>query len=1098
MVSQDADPNPSGQGGAPAETSAPLSAGQQRIWFSQQLMEGGTAYNELMGVRLTGELHVAALAEALRNLVARHGSLRTVFREVDGELRQLVRTTAEIDFELVDRTGSPERAAIQQIVAVESGRRFDLTEGPLLVTRLVRLSDRSHLLLLSMHHIIVDALSAVVLARDLAALYRSALTGDPVDLPAVERDYADFARQETQRFSTPKAKRDLAYWVGQLGGEPRALNLPTDRPRPEVMTSNGRALFRSFPPELTANLHKLAQRHRSTLFMTLVTGIATMLGRAGRTEEVIIGTPVADRPEHSQEVVGFFLNTLALRIDLSGDPTFTEALARVRAVSLDAFDHAGVPFEHVVKALEPPRVTDRTPVFQVLVEFENDAQSWPDMPGLTAEPLDCAADRTVTDLTFYLKKRAEGLVCQVDYSTDLFDESTAEGLVSLLQAILQHAVGAPDSPLSRLAPGDGAVEPEGVHGPRVEIQGRTVHERVEEQAARRPDAIAVDAPDGVLTYAELIGRASVVAGRMRTHGVRPGDVVALWLPRQADLIAAMLAVLQCGAAYLPLDPSLGTQRVDTVLDESRSRFMLAHRGAHRPTAGVTVLEIPVDPDGPAQRPEPSFPGSRDDACYVIYTSGSTGRPKGVVGTHGGVLNLCGWHHRRFGFDASGRAAMVCSQSFDASVLEIWPTLTAGGRVVIAPDECRLDSLALARWYRRHAVTFSILPTQLGGELLTLPDTAQPPLRHLLLGGEEMRRRPRPGLPYEVVNVYGPTETTVLVTTETVADSAAEDMPVALGLPIDGTDLYVLDEQGRDVPPGAVGELYVGGAGVAAGYLNRPDLTGERFVDRSAAGGPAGRLYRTGDLVRRSPDGRLEFRGRVDDQVKIRGYRVEPGEIAHTLRSFDEVADAVVISRRDDHGDAYLIAYVVPDGPHDRTAPDFLDRLRERLAARLPDFLVPRHWALLDTLPLNGNGKIDRSALPDPGHASGPPVVSAPAIRPDSPRATPPAHPADVRAVDPGDARAADQVEHTLRRLWSDQLGLLPERIATGRSFFDLGGHSINAVRLLNRVRETFGSDYSMADFYREPTIDAMAARTRAGGSPDDGDITTPERVTGTV
>jgi iturin family lipopeptide synthetase A len=1009
-----------------AEETAPVSDGQQRVWFSEQLLAGRSVYNEVKAIRLRGVLDVDALRTAVGGLLDRHASLRTVFREIDGELRQVIRPAAGPDFELVDRSGADETAAAREALDTEGRRQFDLADGPLIVTRLLRLAPDSHILVLSMHHIVTDALSTIIMCRDLSALYRAALDGRPADLPELRTTYADHARRQAEAGDSASARDDLDWWVRQLGAALPEPPLPADRPRPEVMTSHGRAVFATLDPELSAALKELSRSRGVTLFTTLLAAFAAMVGQVGGGDEVVLGTPASVRPEGTEDIVGFLLNLLALRIDLSGDPTFAELLGRVRSVVFDAYDRAGTPFEQIVHSLAVPRRTDRTPVFQVIVEFENESVFELDLPGVEAAVLELATGRAVTDLTVNLTNGAAGILCQLEYNTDLFDAASVDGFLATWRGILQAGAQNPEMRLSELA---------GLRGPRFEEPGGTVHRLVEEQAARRPDAIAVESSKGRVTYGELAKRAGRIAGALAARRVSPGDVVALWLPRSGDLIAAMLAVLKRGAAYLPLDPALGRQRVDVVLAESGARLMLAAGDAAHP-AGVEVLDI-----AEALRAEESasHPGQPQDACYVIYTSGSTGRPKGVVATHAGVVNLCRWHHRRFGFGETGRAAVVCSQSFDASVLEVWPALTAGGTIVVADDADRLDTRALAAWYRRHEISFSIVPTQLGAEFLTLADDLQPPvLRHLLLGGEEMRRRPRPGLPYEVVNIYGPTETTVLVTAEPVADAQAAPLPVALGRPIDNTDLHILDEHAHPVAPGAEGELYIGGAGVARGYLGRPELTAERFVTTRW-----GRLYRSGDLVRLRPDGRIEFRGRTDDQVKIRGYRVEPGEAAHALLALDEVADAFVAARRDRRGDAYLVGYVVPKSPTPDA--DVAGRLRGRLAKTLPDYLVPTRWVLLDALPLNPNGKIDRAALPDP--------AQTPAVVPAAP------------------SRTADRV----RELWSAELGR-PVGDDAAASFFDLGGHSINAMRLLNRVRDEFDTEYSMMDFYKNPTIATMATR----------------------
>ncbi|CAM5284486.1 MupA/Atu3671 family FMN-dependent luciferase-like monooxygenase [Streptomyces abikoensis] len=1098
---------------APAPVEAPLSPGQQRIWFLERMLPGRTAYNETKAIRLDGPLDVPALRAALRGLVARHEGLRTVFRETGGEPRQVVRPPSEPDFAVVDGMGRGDEA-VRETLAAESARRFDLAEGPLFVTRLVKLADDAHVLVLSLHHIVVDAASATVLTRDLSALYRSWRDGTDPGLPALTWSYAEHAREQAAALESPEAAADLAYWRETLGGGLPDLNLPTDRPRPAVMTSNGRAVFRTLDPELSARLRELSRTRRSTLFTTLLAGYAAMLHRVTGQDDIVIGTPVSDRPQRAGDLLGFFVNTLALRFDLSGDPSFAALLDRVRGRALDAYDHAGVPFEAVVRELAPPRVTDRTPVFQVLAEFQSSEPFRFELPGVRATPLDAGPDKALTDFTVYFTDQPQGIRCHLEYNTDLFDPETAERFFATFRDVLTAAVAAPDTPLSRLArpasgdaapsvPGGpvragagnpapaasgepaapavpgGPVPAEWERGPRRAVEAVTVHALVARRAAEAPGATAVLDGDERLTYGQLEEQAWLAAV-LRERGAA-GDPVALWLPRSAALVVAMLAALKAGSPYVPLDPALGRARAEKVIAESGARVVVAAQdvrdmqaGRLRLPGGVAVV---APGDVPAGTPAPAeHAADPESLCYVIYTSGSTGEPKGVAVPHRAVADLCAWHHRRFGFTPADRSALVCSQSFDASVLEVWPALTAGASLTVAGESVRKDPLALARWYAAQGVTLSILPTALGEALLQLPPEAQPPLRHLLMGGDVMRTRPRPGTPYEVANVYGPTEVTVLCTVETVAPGTDPD-EIAIGRPVDNVRLRVLDESGAPVAVGAVGELYVGGPGVARGYLHRPEAGAGRFLP-DPDGGPGDRLYRTGDLVRWTADGKLQFRGRTDDQVKIRGFRVEPEEVSRALNSLEGVREAVVLARRNARGEAYLAAFAVPadpvgDGADDRQA--FADLMADALAERLPEYLVPRAWTVLAALPVTAGGKLDRAGLPAPDL-----VTAVPAAAPV---------PGEDNAAEDDAAEPSGGVERRLRALWADEFGTDAGAIAPDASFFDLGGHSITAIRLVNRAREEFGADYPMVRFYERPTLRAMAAffAGESSGASGDGD-----------
>ncbi len=1067
----------------------PLSPSQLRIWFLERMLPGRTAYNEVKAIRLDGPMDVPALRRALHSLVARHEGLRTVFREIGGEPRQVVQAAGEPDFEVLDRTDAGDddaaSAALREVLASESARRFDLVHGPLFVTRLVSLGVQRHVLVLSIHHLMIDAASAAVLARDLSALYRSELQGTASGLPALTRSYAEVIGAQLASLDTPRTATDLAYWRRTLGGELPVLELPCDRPRPATMTSNGRAVFHTLDPALSARLRELSRAHRSTLFMTLLAGYATMLHLVTGQQDIIVGTPVSHRPQGTDDVLGFFVNTLALRFDLSGDPSFASLLGQVRTVALDAYDHSDVPFETVVRELAPPRTTDRTPVFATLAEFQSGDPFRFDLPGIRAVPLDVGPDKALTDLLVHFTDQpdhAGGIRCHLEYNTDLFDPDTVEGFFATFRTLLEAAVHEPATPLSRLggpvthaALGDPVPEA-WQHGPDRPVQDTTVAELVARQAAAAGGRTAVICRDVVLTYAELDARAGRLAAVIgaRDHTDAP---VALWLPRSAELIVAMLAVLRSGRAYVPVDPSHGRARAEAVIAECGARILVsqgAQSGALTLPDGVTVVDVTDDAHGaPSATALPTGPGS---ACYVIHTSGSTGVPKGVAVAHRAVVNLCQWHHRRFAFTPEDRSALVCSHGFDASVLEIWPALTAGASVTVADDTVRRDPLSLARWYEAQKVSFSILPTSLGEAVLGLAPGDQPPLRHLVVGGDVLRTRPRAGTPYELVNVYGPTEVTVLCTAETVAPESPGTMgrPIPIGRPMDNVRLRVLDGAGNPVPVGTVGELYVGGTGLALGYLHRPELTEERFVPDPAGGGPAQRLYRTGDLVRWAPDGALEFRGRTDDQVKIRGFRVEPEEVTRALRGLDGVRHAVVLAHRNRRDEAYLAGYVVPTdpvggSPADRQA--YAELLAEGLTAHLPEYLVPRAWAVLAELPLSGNGKLDRSALPAPG------IVAA---VPDPPGTAP--QPSAGSAADHPGARVSDR----LRGLWAEEFDIGADTIDPDSSFFALGGHSISAIRLVNRVQEEFGTDYPVVRFYQDPTFGAMAAYLGgAATAPDD-------------
>ncbi|SCK47635.1 amino acid adenylation domain-containing protein/natural product biosynthesis luciferase-like monooxygenase domain-containing protein [Streptomyces sp. WMMB 714] len=1032
---------------------APLSPGQRRIWILEQLLPGRSAYNEPAAIPLDGPLDTDALREALSRLTERHEVLRTVFRTEAAEPMQYVLPHAAPELPVVDCPESSEAAAMREALAEESERRFDLERGPLFQTRLLRLGEQRHVLVLSFHHIVVDGVSAGIVTRDLSALYRAARSGTRDELPELPLTYRDISRRQAADARADDARDgDLAYWKETLSGELPVLDLPTDRPRPPRPSARGRSLHRTLPPELVAGLRKSGRSARATLFMTLLSGYAAMLREVSGQEDIVIGTPVSDRPEGTHDLVGFFVNTLALRLDCGGDPTFRQLLERVRSTALDAYDHSGTPFDTVVNAVAPPREdTSRAPVFQVMAEYESGPPFLLDLPGVTARPAAVGADKALVDLTVYFSVTGDSVECRFEYSTDLFDEATVAGFAARFERILRAAAADPSVRLA--APRTGA-SAEGTARP---VEDTTVHELFARQARRDPGRPAVSAADCSLSYGELDERAERLAESIRGLPVDGGPPVALWLPRSAGFVVAALAVLKTGRACLPLDPALGPQRVTDVLEDSGARIVLTNGDAPALPPlpeGVTTFDTggaADTPAGSAGQALASVTAASDGAsetCCLIYTSGSEGRPKGIGLSHRGLVNLVQWHHSRFGTGPGTRGAVVCSQSFDASLLEIWPVLAAGGSLAVAGDEVRLDPRALSRWYAREGITFTMLPTALAEEVLALPPDQQPPLRHLVCGGEQLTRRPHAGAPYGTVNVYGPSEVTVLATTHTVPAVPADgdDGPIPIGYPIDNTRLDVLDAEGRPVPAGAVGELHITGPGVALGYHSDPELTAERFVPTTG-----GVRYRTGDLVEVRPDGALVFRGRADDQVKISGFRVEPAEPDRALRGLPGVRNAAVVARRDPRRGSRLVGYVVPEDAGRAAEPSYPAELERQLDARLPHYMVPREWAVLPGLPLNVNGKLDRSALP-PG--------TVPALAPP-------------RTDDAGAAAGGPDVEATLRKLWADALGADTEHLADDVSFFSAGGDSLSAIRLVGRAVEEFATDYPVVRFFEQPTLRAM-------------------------
>nr|WP_234320317.1 non-ribosomal peptide synthetase [Streptomyces sp. SBT349] len=1038
----------------------PLSAAQRRIWFLERLHPGTRMYHEPKAIRLEGPLNLPALRWALERVAARQPALRTVFRDRDGVPYQEVREEARLDCPVEDHTGSTEEEALRSALETAGGHLFDLDEGPLVSARLLRLSDERHLLFLLAHHLVFDSSSTVVFTRDLAALYRSWPDGDP-GLPPVPTGPA--APVDPVR----KAEA-LAYWRRRLDGV-GALDLPTDRPRPPVRSGAGAALTVELDGELTTGLRRYCAERRATLFMALTAAIGATLGRFSGQRDVVVGTAVADRPADAADAVGLFLDTVALRLDLDGDPDFATLLNGVRDRATTAYEHLGVPFDELVGALNPLRDPGRNPLFQVLVEYENESQVEFDPPRLAATLLDVPSARAPFDLSFYLTHHAAGVRVMVEYDTALFDESTVRRFVAYIERVLRRALASPAAPLSALTAltdGDRAeLSRMGrLDEPAPPVAG-TLHGMFELQARATPDAVALLA-DGVrLTYREVDERADRLAHRLRARGAGRGERVAVFLPRGPELIVALLAVLKSGAAYVPIDASVPAARLHHLLDDAGPVLLLtypplldahpalARRPVHLvetgdgPESGPGDVMPPVDGPPPDVRPE--------DPAYCVYTSGSTGRPKGVVVPHRGPANLVRQHVERH---PALRTLQWTSHAFDVSVQEIFTTLAAGAALVLIGDEVRKDPAAVAETVRRHGVQRVFMPAI---PLTYLVETGPelPSLREVFSAGDVLKLTPAFGRflaahpRCALYNQYGPTEASVIVTSHRV-DPAGEEHP-PIGTPIDGVRIHLRDARGVEVPVGVVGEIHVSGTAVAHGYHALPEETAAAF--RAEGGGMS---YRTGDLARWRPDGTLAFVGRVDDQVKIRGHRVEPAEVRAALTRMPGTRDVAVVSRRDHRGEVELVAYVETPGAG---AADALGRLREALAAELPAPMVPRHWVALDRLPVNAAGKLDRSRLPDPE------VTREPTDAPVEP---------------------ASALERELHALWCSELNT--GAVSVTRSFFALGGHSLGAVRLLHRMAEEHGVELSMARFFRAPTIRAVAGRFEPGpDAPVDAEVPMP-------
>ena len=952
----------------PRGTDVPLSFAQQRLWLLDQLEPTSWTYNVTVARRLRGALQLDPLQRALDELLARHEALRTTYPMVDGHPVQRIGPSQPFPLRIVDATDSGcAEAEAKRVAGVEVRREFNLSHGPMIRGVLVRLSPGDHVFVLTMHHIATDAWSEGVLLRELGVLYDAFADGQPSPLAPLPIQYADFAVWQRERFAGESLHEQLEYWLPQLEGLPPLLEIPADHPRPLRRSGRGGSIDIEISASLTTELRRVAGAGRATLFMTVLAAFQLMLARYSGQDDIAVGTAIANRPRLETEgLVGFFTNTLVLRTDLSGDPSFLDVIARVRDVALDAYRYQDLPFEHLVKALRPERSLGHTSLFQHMFVFQNTLGRVLNLDGLTVEEFALDHDTAMFDLTLTLREERDMLVGTLEYTTDLFDQPTAERMAGEFRKLLEAAVADPDRPFSEFDLLDHSERHKVLvewNNTRAAFPNRCIHELFRERAAAHPDAIALTEGDVSLTYRDLNERADALASRLRALGVGPDVRVGILLYRSTDAIVAILATLKAGGAYVPLDPDYPVARIAFMVDDSQIEVVVT-RDALRDLVGqcrVQVVRMDVD-DGPMLEPRNDAPtiATPDNLAYVVYTSGSTGMPKGVLVEHRAVIALL------FGvdyvhFDEVGAILHMAPLAFDASTFEIWGALLHGARCVVYPDQkFALDRFGtvLAAHVDTLWLTAAVFNAVIDEDWRILRG-----IRQLIVGGEALSvdhvAKAIEFLPHvRLVNGYGPTEVTTFAACHEIRAFEPGTDRVPIGRPIANTELYILDGSRQPVPIGVPGELYLGGAGLARGYLNRPELTTERFVPHPFCTNPDARLYRTGDLARYRSDGDVEFLGRLDDQIKVRGFRVEPGEVEAVIREFPAVTTAAVMGRKDDRGQHHLIAYVVGGA----SRPLSTHELRDHLRSRLPEYLVPDGIVTVDSLPLTPNGKLDRKAL----------------------------------------------------------------------------------------------------------------------------------------
>ncbi|MFE2755821.1 amino acid adenylation domain-containing protein [Actinosynnema sp. NPDC059335] len=1030
------------------ENTFPLSVAQRGIWFLEQVRPGNPAYVIPAALRLRGTLDVDVLRAAVAGIVRRHEALRTTFELRGGMPVQVVHPAVDVPVTEVDLRGQDvEGEALEQRIAAELAEPFDLTTGPLLRLRLLRLGERDRVLAVATHHLVSDGRSVGVFVSELSALYAAFTAGRPSSLPPPAIQYGDFAVWQNER-----AAGDLDYWRRHLEGAPAALELPTDRPRPAVQGFNGGSVPFELPAALMAGLGAVARQHRATPYMALLAVLQVLLHRWTGQTDVVVGVPTANRTRPEVEsLIGFFVNTLPVRTDLAGDPTFDAVLASVRASCLAAYARQDVPFERIVEDQRRPRDLSRSPVFQVGLSYQGDPLPALEMAGVSISRVPLRARGARFDLELQFFSDDEGrLTGWFEYDSDLFEETSVAGLARCFRRLVEQVVDDPATTVASLELLDGA-ERERVlaagAGPSREWPGvGLVHERVAEQARATPDAEAVRFEGRSLTYAELDRWANRLAHRLVRGGVGRDVPVAVSVPRSLELVVSLLAVLKAGGAYLPLDPAYPRARLAHMLDDAAAPVLLTRRDVVDglpPTAAealcVEELDLSGEPDT-----DPGVAVDGEDLAYVIYTSGSTGRPKGVMNVHAAIRNRLLWMQDAYRLGPDDRVLQKTPFSFDVSVWEFFWPLMSGATLVVAPPDAHRDSGRLIELIRSERITtLHFVPSMLQ-VVLGEPGLEEcTSLRRVICSGEALPRATQERFfarsSAELHNLYGPTEAAIDVT-HWRCRRDGDPRPVPIGFPIANTGVHVLDDRLRPVPTGVAGELHIAGRNLARGYLGRPALTAERFVEH-----PLGRLYKTGDRARQRSDGAVEYLGRLDDQVKLRGFRVELGEVGSALAEHPDVTEAVAVVRGD-----RLVAYLVAV----RAVPAV--ELTAHLRERVPDYAVPSVFVPLPAIPLTPNGKLDHAALPEPDGAR-PEVATA--------------------FVAPGEGLPA-----TIARLWCDVLSV--DRVGAHDNFFDLGGHSLALARVRAALVEALGRDVSMVELFQYPTVAALAEHlARDGDAP---------------
>jgi amino acid adenylation domain-containing protein len=997
----------------------PLSFSQERLWFLDRL-EGSLQYHLPAVLRLKGELNKEALEQTLQTIINRHEVLRTVILEHEGRGYQHLLPPDSWTLGIIAEPGYKEETeGLSSFIAGLISKPFDLSGDYMLRADLIRLNQDDHILVVNMHHIASDGWSTSILVKEVIALYEG--YANHTELPSLRIQYADYAIWQRNYLQGEVLENKLGYWKEKLTGV-APLQLPADFNRPAIQSSRGAIHNFKIEQRLSLQLVDLSHRHGTTLYMTLLSAFKVLLYRYSGQEDICVGTPIAGRNQQELEsLIGFFINTLALRSQVSGDMSFTTLLADVKRMTLEAYGHQEVPFEKVVDVVMKERDMSRNPLFQVLFSLQNT----PEVPELKLGELSLSAENqghttSKFDLAFMIVETNLGIQAMVEYCTDLYKEETIDRMVSHYLNLLESIAASPENPVSRL----GMLNDVEEHTLLMDFndtaavypKDKTIVTLFEEQVAKNPEVIALVFGQDWLTYKELNERSNRLAHYLQKQGVKAETLVPVCMERSINMVVGILGIMKAGGAYIPVDPSYPEDRIRYMLEDTGASIVLSNtaNGEKLGESSIPVIELDSDWElisGQSSADIDDKP-SADQLAYVIYTSGSTGKPKGVMIEHHSLVNLVAWHNREYEVTETSKATSMAGVGFDAFGWEIWPYLSAGASIHIIDNDTRLSAAALSALFIDEHITHSFVSTALVPDFIESSRHKTVSLKYLLTGGDKLSAVNLDGITYTLVNNYGPTENTVVATNCIVSQN---DKVLPIGKPISNTQIHILSSDGELSPIGVPGEIYIGGASLARGYLNRPDLTAEKFNADPFSKEPGARVYKTGDLGRWLPDGNIEYMGRIDDQVKIRGFRIELGEIESVLNQHSGIQQAVVLAKEDKQGTKRLAGYVVAEGEFDKQA------IQAYLSTKLPDYMVPALWVELESIPLTPNGKIDRKALPDP----------------------------DLQSIITEYVAPRNATEQALANIWQELLGL--ERIGIHDNFFELGGHSLLAMRVVSYI-----------------------------------------------